>query len=260
MKAFLQPRRWESFVWPVLVLAASLVLWSYSVRWSGTRVFPAPLEVERGALELLHKHVLWGDISDSLRRVFLGFTAAAVLGVPLGLALGWYPEAYRIVNPVLELLRPISPIAWIPVAILLFGVGELAPVFLIFLSAFFPIVVTSVGGVSNVPPVYRRAGRNFGLPPVQLLWRVIFPAALPQILVGLRLALGIAWLVVVAAEMIAVDSGLGYLIIDSRNSGKRYDLVVAAMLLIGVIGLTLDFGMRRLERLQRVRWGFPDAR
>jgi NitT/TauT family transport system permease protein len=110
--------------------------------------------------------------------------------------------------------------------------------------------------VSNVPSVFRRAGRNFGLTPARLLAKVVFPAALPQILVGLRIALGIAWLVVVAAEMIAVDSGLGYLVIDSRNSGKRYDLVVAAMLLIGVIGLTLDLGFRRLETIRSMRWGF----
>jgi NitT/TauT family transport system permease protein len=106
--------------------------------------------------------------------------------------------------------------------------------------------------------MYRRAGRNFGLSPLQLLRQVVFPAALPQIIVGLRIALGIAWLVVVAAEMIAVDSGLGYLVIDSRNSGKRYDLVVAAMLLIGVIGLALDLGFRRLEKIKSVRWGFRD--
>jgi NitT/TauT family transport system permease protein len=106
--------------------------------------------------------------------------------------------------------------------------------------------------------MYRRAGRNFGLAPWQLLTKVVFPAALPQIIVGLRIALGIAWLVVVAAEMIAVESGLGYLVIDSRNSGKRYDLVVAAMLLIGVIGLALDMGFRRFERIKSVRWGFRD--
>ncbi len=104
--------------------------------------------------------------------------------------------------------------------------------------------------------LFRRAGRNFGLSPIALLARVVFPATLPSILVGLRIALGIAWLVVVAAEMIAVNSGLGYLVIDSRNSGKRYDLVVAAMILIGVIGLALDIGIRRLERLKSVRWGF----
>src|SRR5262249_36868782 len=119
-----------------------------------------------------------------------------------------------------------------------------------------PIVVSTANGVRGVPPMFRNAGQNFGLRSAALLRRVIFPSALPEILIGVRIALGIAWLVVVAAEMIAVDSGLGYLIIDSRNAGKRYDLVVAGMLLIGLIGLGLDSGMRRIERLQSLRWGF----
>jgi NitT/TauT family transport system permease protein len=110
-----------------------------------------------------------------------------------------------------------------------------------------------------VPAVFRRAGLNFGLTPAQLLARVIFPAALPRIIIGLRIALGIAWLVVVAAEMIAVDSGLGYLVIDSRNSGKRYDLVIAAMLLIGVIGLVLDSLFNCLRNIKSVRWGFRNG-
>src|SRR5262249_34877270 len=128
--------------------------------------------------------------------------------------------------------------------------------FLIFIASFFPIVVASMNGVRNVPSMYRRAGRNFGLLPAKLLAKGVFPAALPQVIMGLRIALGIAWLVVVAAELIAVDSGLGYLVIDSRNSGKRYDLVVAAMLMIGVIGLALDIVFRRLEKIRSVRWGF----
>jgi NitT/TauT family transport system permease protein len=161
-----------------------------------------------------------------------------------------------VVNPVIQMLRPISPIAWIPVSIIWFGVGDLAAVYLIFLSSFFPIVVASMNGVRNVPSMYRRAGRNFGLSPGKLIAKVVFPAALPQIIVGLRIALGIAWLVVVAAEMIAVDSGLGYLVIDSRNSGKRYDLVVAAMIMIGLTGLALDTIFRRIERVKSVRWGF----
>jgi NitT/TauT family transport system permease protein len=172
------------------------------------------------------------------------------------LALGWYPSLNQTVNPVLEILRPISPIAWIPVAIIFFGIGDEPAMFLVFLGAFFPIVVACASGVSRVPSIYRRAGRNFGLSPVQILGRVVFPAALPQILIGLRIALGIAWLVVVGGEMIAVDSGLGYLVIDSRNSGKRYDLVVAAMLLIGVIGLALDIAFRQIEKIRSVRWGF----
>jgi NitT/TauT family transport system permease protein len=256
MSALAEPGKWERFFWPLLASVLLLVLWHYAVIWSGTRVLPSPLQVERGMLELFHKNVLWQDIGSSLGRVAIGFGAATVLGIPLGLILGWYPAANQVVNPVMQILRPISPIAWIPVAIIFFGVGNNAAVFLIFLGAFFPIVVACVNGVSNVPSFYRRAGRNFGLAPAQLLTRVIFPAALPQIIVGLRLALGIAWLVVVAAEMVAVDSGLGYLVIDSRNSGKRYDLVVAAMIMIGVIGLALDLGFRRLETIKSIRWGF----
>jgi NitT/TauT family transport system permease protein len=258
MNSLAESKSWEKFLWPLLALALFLAFWHYSVVWTATKVFPAPLAVLKGIAELDRKGVLWAYIGDSLRRVALGFGAAAILGVPLGLALGWYPAANQVVNPVMQMLRPISPIAWIPVAIVLFGVGETTAVFLIFLSAFFPILVACISGVSNVPSIFRRAGRNFGLAPTQLLRKVIFPAALPQIIIGLRIALGIAWLVMVAAEMIALDSGLGYLVIDSRNSGKRYDLVVAAMLLIGLIGLALDLGFRQLKTIRSVRWGFRD--
>jgi NitT/TauT family transport system permease protein len=256
MNSFAKPAAWEKFFWPLLAAGLLLALWHYSVLWTATKVFPSPLSVEKGLAQLLQRNVLWADIGDSLRRVAIGFGLAAVIGIPLGLALGWYPAWNQVVNPVIQILRPISPIAWIPVAIVFFGVGERPAVFLIFLSAFFPILVACTSGVSNVPAIFRRAGRNFGLTPMQILARVVFPAALPQILIGLRIALGVAWLVVVAAEMIAVDSGLGYLVIDSRNSGKRYDLVVAAMLMIGLIGLMLDLGFRRLEKIRSVRWGF----
>jgi NitT/TauT family transport system permease protein len=256
MNSLAKPATWEKVFWPLLAAALLLATWHYSVLWTGTKVFPSPLSVEKGLVELFHKHVLWADISNSLRRVAIGFGAAAFIGIPLGLTLGWYPALNQILNPTLQILRPISPIAWIPVAIIFFGIGDKPATFLVFLGAFFPIVVACVSGVSSVPAIYRRAGRNFGLSPAQILTRVVFPAALPQILIGLRIALGIAWLVVVAGEMIAVDSGLGYLVIDSRNSGKRYDLVVAAMLLIGVIGLALDMLFRRLEKIRSVRWGF----
>jgi len=245
----------ERWLWPILATALFLLLWRYAVTWTGTKVFPSPREVELGLAQLFDSGVLYHDIVDSLRRVAIGYLGALCLGIPLGLLFGWYPALNQIVNPVVQILRPISPIAWIPVAILFFGVGDHAAIFLVFLGAFFPIAVSCVDSVANVPLIYRRAGSNFGLTPPHLLVRVVFPAALPQILVGLRIALGIGWLVVVAGEMIAVDSGLGFLIIDSRNSGKRYDLVVGAMLLIGVIGLILDVLFRRLETIKAVRWG-----
>jgi NitT/TauT family transport system permease protein len=259
MSELKRPQSWEKLAWPIFAAALLLGTWHYAVLWTGTKVFPSPLNVEKGILELMQKHVLWADIADSLRRVAIGYLTAAFVAIPLGLSLGWFPALNQVVNPLLQLLRPISPIAWIPVAIVLFGVGEPAAVFLIFLAAFFPIVVACTAGVSNVPVLYRRAGRNFGLSNFALLRKIVFPAALPQILIGLRLALGVAWLVVVAGEMIAVDSGLGYLVIDSRNSGKRYDLVVAAMAMIGIIGLILDTAFRQVEKLKPVRWGFRNA-
>ncbi len=238
MNSLAEPKKWEKFFWPLLATALLLALWHYSVVWTATKIFPSPLDVKKGIAELHPQESAYGATSSIPCAAWpLASAPRPSIGIPLGLTLGWYPAANQVVNPVLQILRPISPIAWIPVAIILFGVGDHAATSLIFLGALFPIVVACVDGVSNVPSVFRLAGRNFGLGPAQLLTRVVFPAALPQIIVGLRIALGIAWLVVVAAEMIAVDSGLGYLVIDSRNSGKRYDLVVAAMLMIGLIGL-----------------------
>jgi len=256
MNSLAQPRKWEKYFWPLAAASAFLAIWYFSVRWTASKVFPSPVDVERGMGELIRKGLLWRYTGDSLRRVGAGYLIAMTLGIPSGLLLGWYPAAGQVVNPAIQILRPISPIAWIPVSIVWFGVGDAAAVYLIFLASFFPIVVAAMNGVRNVPSMYRRAGRNFGLSPAQLLTKVVFPAALPQIIIGLRIALGIAWLVVVAAEMIAVDSGLGYLVIDSRNSGKRYDLVIAAMILIGLIGLGLDSGFRRIEKFKSVRWGF----
>ncbi|MGH9784492.1 MAG: ABC transporter permease [Terriglobia bacterium] len=249
-------RRWEPYAWPVCAMAGILCAWHAVVLWSGTRVFPSPADVLSALAELVEKGLLWGYIGDSLLRVGAGYMSAVAGGIPLGLLLGRYPAAAAAVNPVIQMLRPISPLAWIPLAIVWFGATDLAAVFLIFLASLFPIVVSTMNGARNVPPMLLQAGQNFGLPPVALLRRVVFPAALPQMLVGLRIALGIAWLVMVAAEMIAVTSGLGYLIIDSRNAGQRYDLVIAGMLIIGLIGLGLDLAIRRLEKWKSVRWGF----
>jgi NitT/TauT family transport system permease protein len=251
-------KNWERWVWPLLAVAVLLAVWQIGMQVSASKIFPSPLAVARGLREIMAKGLLWRYTGDSLMRVGVGYGVALLLGIPLGLVLGWYPTSAEVANPIIQMMRPISPLAWIPVAIVLFGVGNTSAIFLIFLASFFPIVVATINGVRNVPSMMRNAGRNFGLSPGMLLLKVVFPASLPQIIIGLRIALGIAWLVVVAAEMIAVDSGLGYLIIDSRNAGKRYDLVIAGMLLIGGIGLLLDLGIRRFELLKSVRWGFAN--
>jgi NitT/TauT family transport system permease protein len=238
------------------VIVALLVAWWGAIVATQSLIFPTPWQVVTGAVELLADGTLWRHIGASLLRVGTGFSLAVCIAVPLGLWMGWVRGAYNTLNPIFQMLRPISPIAWIPVAILWFGVSDLAPIFLIFLASVFPITTATIAAVRNIQLVYLRAARNFGLKGTALFQKVVLPAALPQIITGVRLALGIAWLVVVAAEMIAVNSGLGYLIIDARNAGKRYDLVVAGMVMIGLIGLVLDILVRRLERLEEVRWGF----
>jgi NitT/TauT family transport system permease protein len=248
-------------VLPLVTAGVLVAAWDAAVRGSGSDLFPTPWQVVLAVRELAIKGVLLNYIVSSLFRVTVGFAAALVVGVPFGLLLGWFGPLARAFNPVIQVLRPISPIAWIPVAILWFGVDDRAPVFLIFLASVFPIAVTAMAAVQNIQPVYVRAARNFGLSRMTLFLRVILPATLPQILTGVRITLGVAWLVVVAAEMVAVDprsGGLGYLIIDARNAGKRYDLVVAGMVMIGLIGLLLDVLVRQLERFDEVRWGYAN--
>jgi NitT/TauT family transport system permease protein len=245
----------QSVLLPLAVAVAFVTGWHFLVRWTGSDIFPTPGQVVAGTVELVEKGVLLKYIVASLFRVTTGYLLAVAVGIPAGLLMGWFAPARLAFNPAIQVLRPISPIAWIPVAILWFGVSDAAPVFLIFLASLFPITTAAMAAVQNIQLNYIRAARNFGIRGLALFQQVVLPAALPQILTGLRLALGVAWLVVVAAEMIAVNSGLGYLIIDARNAGKRYDLVVAGMAMIGLIGLGLDFLVRRLERLDEVRWG-----
>ncbi len=234
-------------------------MWQVAVRHQPNPLLPTPWQVVRALGELLVSGLLVKYVVASLFRVTWGFLLAAALAIPLGLAAGWYSRAGMALNPLLQLFRPISPLAWIPLAILWFGVGDLSAVFLIFMGTFFPLLLAAMASVRSIPAVYLDAGRNFGLSARALLGSVIFPAVVPQLLVSLRITLGVAWLVVVAAEMIAVNSGLGFLIVDARNAGNRYDLVVAGMVLIGAIGLTLDVAMRSLERAPSVRWSYVSA-
>jgi NitT/TauT family transport system permease protein len=243
---------------PLLFIALLLLLWEIGVRHQPSHLLPGPWGVLGGIADLVRHGLLLKYVVASLFRVTWGFVLAVVLAIPLGLAVGWYRRAEIALNPILQVLRPISPLAWIPIAILWFGVGDLAAIFLIFVGCFFPLMLTAINAVQSVPAVYVNAGRNFGLSSTGLVARVLYPAVIPQLIVGLRITLGIAWLVVVAAEMIAVSSGLGFLIVDARNAGNRYDLVVAGMLIIGLIGLLLDLGMRSLENLPSFRWGYSE--
>jgi len=240
----------------ILVLAVVVALWWITVVASQSVIFPTPWQVVAGTLELARDGTLWEHIGASLFRVGAGFGIAVVFAIPLGLWMGWVHGAFVTLNPLFQILRPISPIAWIPIAILWFGVGNASPIYLIFIASVFPMIVQTTVGVHTIEKRYLRAAENFAVPRGKLFRKVVFPATLPQIIVGMRIGLGVAWLVVVAAEMIALRSGLGYMIIDSRNAGNRYDLVIAGMIIIGLIGLALDGFMRLLEGMKSVRWRY----
>jgi NitT/TauT family transport system permease protein len=243
---------------PFLFIALLLAIWQLTVSRRPDRLLPGPWEVALGIGDLIRHGLLLKYVVASLFRVTWGFAMAALLAIPLGLTLGWYRRADMAISPLVQIFRPISPLAWIPIAILWFGVGDLSAIFLIFVGCFFPLLLTAMSAVRNIPAVYMNAGHNFGLNTADFISRVLYPAVIPQLIVGMRITLGIAWLVVVAAEMIAVNSGLGFLIVDARNAGNRYDLVVAGMVIIGIIGLLLDQGMRSLERVKSFRWSYSE--
>ena len=249
-------RRLREAVPSLLVMATVIAVWWVVVVQTESAIFPTPWQVLTGAWELAQDGSLWEHIGASLFRVGAGFGLALLLAVPLGLWMGWVAGAYRTLNPIFQMLRPISPIAWIPLAILWFGVGDLSPIFLIFIASVFPMIVQTTAGVHTIELRYLRAAANFGVSRSVLFRQVVIPAVLPEIIVGMRIGIGVAWLVVVAAEMIALRSGLGYLIMDSRNAGNRYDLVVASMIIIGLIGLLLDGITRLLEKLKTVKWRY----
>jgi NitT/TauT family transport system permease protein len=241
---------------PLTGIAVALAAWQIAIMLRPSSLIPGPIAVATGIGELAVRGLLVKYVVASLFRVTWGYLAALVIAVPLGLMLGMMRIGEMAMNPILQILRPISPLAWIPIAILWFGVGDVSAIFLIFLASLLPMTVATMNAVHNIDPVHLAAARNFGIPLRARMRDVLIPAILPQLIVAMRIALGVAWLVVVAAEMIAVNSGLGFLIVDARNAGNRYDLVIAGMVLIGLVGIVLDLLMRRLERLDSVRWGY----
>ncbi len=243
-------------LWRISPFAALLLLWHLAARFSGwsAQVFPGPVAVAAGMVELVESGTLARHVVASLFRVTVGFYLAMLAGIPLGIVLGRWKPAAVFFNPVIQFLRPISPLAWIPLAMLWFGIGDPPAIFLIFLASFFPLAVSTAAAAAAINPVYFRVAANFNFSRWEVLTRIVLPAMLPDILTALRISVTIAWLVVVAAEMIAVTSGLGFLILDSRNA-LRMDYVMDGMIVIGLIGMCLDSLMMRLSKLESVFWG-----
>ncbi len=186
------------------------------------------------------------DAYASMYRVTAGFLAGAILALPLGLMMGANDRVYKLFNPLIQILRPIPPIAFIPLSILWFGLGNPPAIFLIVIGAFFPILMNTIAGVRNVDGIYIRAARSLGASQTTMFLRVILPAATPYILTGMRIGVGTAFIVVIVAEMIAVNNGLGYRILEAREFFWS-DKIIAGMFTIGLLGLAIDTGMNRLN-------------
>jgi NitT/TauT family transport system permease protein len=239
---------------PLVSLVAFIAVWQVAAGFWPPELFPAPAAVAGAFRELADMGVLWNHIAVSLARFSTAYLAAIIIAVPLGLFLGRNPLCRRAVDPLVQVLRPISPIAWFPLAVLWFGIGNAPAIFIIFLAAFYPVLLSTVSAVIGIPPVYLKVADNFGAKPGMVFLRVIIPAAFPGIMVGLHIAVGTAWIHLVAGEMLGAQSGLGFMIVDARNF-LRTDWIMAGMLLVGFLGLCINLAMRRVELWLGRRWG-----
>jgi ABC-type nitrate/sulfonate/bicarbonate transport system permease component len=237
------------------LLAAVLVTWEIlsglvMPRWDPhfALLLPPPSHVIRTMVRLMATGDLFLHIGSSLRRVCIGYLMAAVMAIPLGVAIGWWQWVELLVDPLVHLLRPIPPLAWIPISILWFGIGDAQNEFIIWLCAFFPILLNTIAGVKAIDPLHVRAALCLGATRPALFRRVILNSALPSIVTGLRIGLGIAWMGLVAAELVAAPSGLGYLISDARSL-LATDVVVVGMVTIGLLGLLIDIAMRWVAKV-----------
>lgn len=187
-------------------------------------------------------------------RFAAGYVSSVIIAVLLGLVIGRLPKVFQYINPAVQLLRPISPMAWMPFIVLWFGIGDIPAIVIIFIAAFFPVLLSTVSAVGGIDTIYLKVSENFGIRQPQIMWKVIFPASFPQIANGIHLALGTAWVFLVAGEMVGAQSGLGYLVIDARNN-LRADILFADIIVIGLIGLLLDTLLKVAEKRIIKAWG-----
>jgi len=237
-----------------LLIGAILIVWESSVRlaWVDPQTLPAPSAVMRSLAEMAAQGTLWTDLGASLLRVSVGFVFALVIGLASGLLCARWALAGRLVIPIVELLRPISVIAWIPIAILWFGLGDRPAWFLICLGCFFPIFTNTYLGARSIDPVLVNVSRCVGASRMLFLRRVLLPSVVPYVIAGMRVGLGVGWMCVIAAELMAAQSGLGYMIQISRTMMDT-NRVIAGMVLIGLAGFSMNWMMMLLER-HFLRW------
>jgi NitT/TauT family transport system permease protein len=262
---------WRSVGAGLIVPIVLIAIWQSvsSLGWVNEHVLPSPWAVvtrwwayllpPKPFAEVGGNWFLWAisgelllDASGSMYRVLVGFLVGAGLALPLGLVMGASPRVYAWLNPLAQVLRPIPPIAYIPLAILWFGLGNPPAIFLIAIGAFFPVLINTIAGVRQVDGIYLRAARNLGANQRTLFVRVILPAAVPYILSGVRIGIGTSFIVVIVSEMIAVNNGLGFRILEAREYFWS-DKIIAGMISIGMLGLAIDLGVTKLNNYL-LRW------
>lgn len=238
----------------VAMILLLLVLWEVVARWIIPRsnpslgvLIPPPSEVLMSGIAMARSGELLAHVAVSSKRVLIAWGLVVLTAIPLGIAMGWSTRFKRYIDPLVELLRPIPPLAWIPISILWFGIGLTQNLFIIMIGVFFPVLLNTIHGVKGIDPVLIRAARNLGATQSKLLLKVVLMAALPAIFNGIRVGLGVAWMVLVAAELVAATSGLGYMIQDARNF-LRTDIIFMGMFMIGFMGILMDFVLRFAAR------------
>ncbi|WP_314619233.1 ABC transporter permease [uncultured Selenomonas sp.] len=241
--------------------ALTLLVWQAIAALGGWHeaLFPSPAAALSGLGELIADGALLQGVAASLMRFAVGYISSVLIALIAGLILGWYSKVWAYLNPIVQVLRPISPVAWLPFIVLFFGIGEAPAIVIIFLAAFFPVLLATIAAVQKLDPIYLKVAQNFGIGTPAIFTKIILPAIFPQIATGLHLALGTAWVFLVAGEMVGAQSGLGFLIIDARNN-LRADLLMAAIIAIGLLGLLLDSAMSLAERRLCRAWGIQGGK
>lgn len=229
------------------IIPAAVLWYLIAVAIGNPAMLPTPVDVARALVSLLKDKDLLYHALDSLRRIAVGYGMAVVVGVPLGLAMGLFPPVHDLIDPVIELLRPISGIAWIPLALLIFGIGDDLTIFILVYGSIFPVVVNTLAGVRGCDPRLVQAAQTFGVGRWAMLTQVIWPAALPAILVGARIAMGTAWMAIVAAELVGAPTGLGFAIEWYREL-LMTPKVVAVIMVVGLLGYLSDLLLRQVRR------------
>jgi NitT/TauT family transport system permease protein len=217
-------------------------------------LLPSPINVGLTIIEMIVDGSLLVHLQVSLGRFAAGYLLAIIPAVILGMLLGRMPRIWQVVDPIIQVLRPVSPIAWSPFIVLWFGIGNMPAIVIIFIAAFFPVLLTTVAGVKKVDKNYLKIAENMEMNRLELMVKIIFPAAFPSIVSGLHLALGSAWIFLVAGEMVGAQSGLGFLIVDARNT-LNLSGVLAGIIFIGLLGFILDRLISLFERWVGSHWG-----